>query len=116
MVLQDWDGPLVTPQVGTRFAAIVEAVDEEPVLIEVFDGNSWREAKEVFRIRNRALVQTDLYEEVNSILMRSPDEDRITFMEWDLLIPTNEPQGPPRPPMAGVLPPEIEALGVIGGC
>jgi N-acetylmuramoyl-L-alanine amidase len=111
--LVDWDASLVSPEVGTRFAAIVEAVDEKPVQVEVFDGFTWREAVEVFRIRNRSLIQTDLYEAVNTVLIRSPDQDRILSMDWDLVVPLNEYRGPPQPPTPGVLPQEIKDLGVI---
>ena len=41
-VLLNWDAPLISLEEGTRFAAVVEAVDEEPVLVEVFDGFSWQ--------------------------------------------------------------------------
>jgi MYXO-CTERM domain-containing protein len=112
-VLQNWDAPLVSVESGTRFAAIVEAVDETPILVEVFDGYSWKAAEEVFRIRNRSLVQTDLKGSVNEVLVRSPDQTRILDLEWELVVPLNEYQGPPAPPAPGVLPQEIKDLGVI---
>ncbi len=112
-VLLNWDAPLISLEEGTRFAAVVEAVDEEPVLVEVFDGFSWQEAQEVFRIRNRALVQTDLRQTVAEVRVRSPDQERILNLEWEILVPRNEFQGQPRPPTPGVLPQELKDIGVI---
>jgi hypothetical protein len=111
--LQNWGAHLVDLEAGNRFAAIVETTDEEPIQIEVFDGFSWLQAKEVFRIRNRVLVQTDLRQAVTEVRLRSPDQDRILELEWELLFPINEPKGPPQPPTPGVLPQEIRDLGVV---
>jgi MYXO-CTERM domain-containing protein len=111
--LENWEAPLISVAPGTRFAAIVEATDEDPVVLDVYDGSTWRTAKEVFRIRNRALLQIDLAISVDQVWVRSPDQHRIRDLQWELLVPVNEPKGPPQPPTPGVLPQEIKDLGVI---
>ena len=113
MVLQSWDKTLIAPQAGTRFAAIVEAVDEDPIHLEVLDGDTWKTTKEIFRIRNRALLQTDLSSPASQVDIRSKDQARITYMEWDLVVPVYEEKGPPRPPTPGVLPQELVDFGVV---
>jgi N-acetylmuramoyl-L-alanine amidase len=92
---------------------MVQAVDEAPVLVEVFDGVSWQPAKEVFRIRNRVLVQVDLGQSLTQVLVRSPDQDRILNLEWEIVAPRNEFHGQPKPPTPGVLPQGLKDIGVV---
>lgn len=88
-------------------------MDEVHVLVEVFDGISWQPAKEVFRIRNRALLEFDLGQFLIQILARSPDQDRILNLEWEIVASRNEFHGQPKPPTPGILPQEVKDIGVV---
>ena len=113
MALESWDEPLVHQDRGTRWAAMVDLKDDGPIEIEVFDGVSWKLAEEVFRTERRVLIQTDLDGPVSSVLIHTEDRDRVAYMEWDLVVPVDEPRGPAQPPNPSALPQAYQDLGII---
>ncbi|MCP4804190.1 MAG: N-acetylmuramoyl-L-alanine amidase [Proteobacteria bacterium] len=109
--LTTWDAPLAGA--GTRVGMIVETVDSEPVRVVVRSGSHEVQAQEAWRSGRVAVLFADVGQPVTTVRLTSPDDDRITRLDWDLFVPEPEPQtGSPPPPTAGVLPDELKAIGV----
>lgn len=115
--LAGWEAPVVTASKGTRVAMIVEARDPVPVVVEVADGSGWRRAERTWQRGRVSVHVAELSAPRAALRFRSPDAGRIVLVDWDLFTPSaGEPRravttGAP-PPTPGVLPSELEAIGV----
>lgn len=111
--LATWDDALPLPEPARRVAMIVEAVDDEPVAVQVLDGDTWRPAKVRWHRGRVSVLVVDLDRPRAALRFRSPDAARVTLLDWDAFTPTSgEPRRAAAPPPPAALPGELVAIGV----